>query len=92
MAQESVLTSVHQIDSDIAGALNRVGACTIGMICGFLPQYTWNQVFAAVDRLSREGGLLITRHGRFDYLISLAPAPLAMPTGHQPDQTKKEKV
>lgn len=92
MAHESTLTRVGGIDSGIANVLDRMGACTIGMICGFLPQYTWNQVFAAVDRLSREGELVITRQGRFDYLISLAPAPPAMPTGHQPDQPKKEKV
>jgi hypothetical protein len=31
-----------------------------------LPELTWNQVFLAVDSLSRRGEIVLTRHG-FDY-------------------------
>ena len=73
MLHEPVQNPVRSIDTDVAEVLEQVGACTIGRICGLLPQYTWNQLFAVVDRLSREGAIVIKRHGRFDYLVSLSP-------------------
>ncbi len=33
-----------------------------------LPQYTWNQIFHAVDQLAREGWIVLRRHG-FDYAL-----------------------
>jgi hypothetical protein len=69
---EPIQSAVRLIDTDVAGVLQAMGACTIGRICGLLPHYTWNQVFAVVDRLSREGAIVIKRHGRFDYLVSLS--------------------
>lgn len=71
--QEPIQSAVRLIDTDVAEVLQEIGACTMGRICGLLPRYTWNQVFAVVDRLSREGAIVIKRHGRFDYLVSLAP-------------------
>lgn len=73
MSTNYIQDPVHQVDTDIIEVLERMGGCTIGLLCGFLPQYTWNQVFAVVDRMSREGSLIITREGRFDYLISPVP-------------------
>lgn len=35
--------------------------------------HTWNRLFAATDRLSREGALAIRRIDRGTYLISLGP-------------------
>jgi hypothetical protein len=36
-----------------------------------LPQYSWNQVFHAVDRLARRGNITLGRHG-FEYTIARA--------------------
>ena len=38
-----------------------------------LPSYGWNQVFAAVDRLSRKDLLLLRRADRTSYLVALGP-------------------
>ncbi len=35
--------------------------------------HTWNQLFAATDRLSRDGALSVRRVDRGTYLISLGP-------------------
>lgn len=35
--------------------------------------HTWNRLFAATDRLSRDGALAIRRVDRGTYLISLGP-------------------
>jgi hypothetical protein len=33
-----------------------------------LPQYTWNQIFHAVDQLTRFGKIVLRRH-RYDYTV-----------------------
>jgi hypothetical protein len=33
-----------------------------------LPQYTWNQIFHAVDQLARFGNIVLRRH-RYDYTV-----------------------
>jgi hypothetical protein len=38
-----------------------------------LPAYGWNQVFAAVDRLSRENRLSLKRVDRNTYVVGLGP-------------------
>jgi hypothetical protein len=52
--------------------LARVGACTLDELNERLLSCSWNQVFAAVDRLSREGGVILQRPDSSDYLLSLA--------------------
>jgi hypothetical protein len=64
------------IESVIFQELQRSGACTFEELVTALPDYSWNQVFIAVDQLSRDGLLQLKRQGRFDYLISTAPKNL----------------
>jgi hypothetical protein len=33
-----------------------------------LPEYTWNQIFHAVDRLAREGKIVLRRH-HYEYTL-----------------------
>lgn len=40
-----------------------------------VPYYSWNQMFAAVDRLSRGGTVTLQRPDSSDYCLSLAPCP-----------------
>ncbi len=46
------------------------GSCTLNELVQALPEYTWNQIFTAVDRLSRDGTLLLQRPTRFEYVIA----------------------
>jgi ActR/RegA family two-component response regulator len=40
-----------------------------------VPAYSWAQVFAAVDRLSRQGTLTVSRASRFGYVLSVGSDP-----------------
>lgn len=62
-----------EIESALFGELQRKGPCTLEDLVRALPAYSWNQVFAAVDRLSREGKLILRHPTRFDYLVSIGP-------------------
>ena len=61
------------LESAIRQELARVGACTLEELNEKLPYYSWNQVFAAVDRLNREGTVTLQRPNSSDYILSLAP-------------------
>jgi hypothetical protein len=37
------------------------------LVC-LMPQYTWNQIFQAVDQLARSNKIVLRRH-RFDYML-----------------------
>jgi hypothetical protein len=65
------MSQASEKDRVILQVLRERGPCTIDELIYALPGFTWNQVFSAVDRLSREGGLAIQRSSRFDYLVSL---------------------
>lgn len=53
--------------------LARVRTCTLEELNERLPHSSWNQVFAAVDRLSRAGTVTLQRPDSSDYILSLAP-------------------
>ncbi len=59
------------IEGDIFQALVRMGPCAFDDLVRALPSYSWNQVFAAVDRLSREGTLRLSHPARCDYQVSI---------------------
>jgi hypothetical protein len=67
MAQEASL------ESAIFHQLARVGTCSLDELTALLPGYSWAQVFAAVDRLTREGTVALSHPAPFRYLLSLAP-------------------
>jgi hypothetical protein len=71
MLLESTLEHVAQIDLDILSELEQLGTCTFEELAAALPEYTLTNVFAAVDRLSHDGRLALTRQGNFDYRISI---------------------
>jgi hypothetical protein len=67
MAQEFLIESaIHQ-------QLTRAGTCSLDELAALLPGYSWAQVFAAVDRLTREGTVALKHPAPFRYLLSLAP-------------------
>ncbi len=63
------------VDSVICCEVTRVVSCTFDELIHRLPAYSWAQVFSAVDRLSREGTLTVSRTRCFGYVVSIGPAP-----------------
>ncbi len=60
------------IEELIARELTRRGACTLELLAQRLQTCTWNQVFMAVDTLSRKGAIVLRPLPRFQYMVSLA--------------------
>lgn len=48
------------------------GACTLELLAQRLQTCTWNQVFMAVDSLSRKGTIVLRPLPHFQYMVSLA--------------------
>lgn len=61
----------HDVDQAIIHDLTAHGACQVEDMVERLAGFTWNQVFSAIDRLSREGTLALQRPARFGYEISI---------------------
>jgi len=81
MAREDPMLRTGSLESAIRQELAQVGTCTLEELNERLPYYSWNQVFAEVDRLSREGAVVLRRQDSSDYILSLAQHPSAN-TGH----------
>jgi len=71
------MAQVHapSIDSVICHEVAKVESCTFDELVQWLPAYSWAQVFAAVDRLSRQGTLMVSRTRCFGYTVSIGPTP-----------------
>jgi hypothetical protein len=61
----------QDIDQAIIEELTALGACQVEDMVERLTGFTWNQVFSAIDRLSRDGTLMLQRPARFGYEISI---------------------
>jgi len=70
--EEPFVAQREDVESAILETLERGGPCSLDELYQTLSAYSWNQVFAAVDRLTRNGRLLLRRPGRFDYWVSIA--------------------
>jgi DNA-binding transcriptional regulator PaaX len=66
------MTLAYSIESAIHQQLARAGTCSLDELAALLPGYSWAQVFAAVDRMTREGTVALKHPGQFRYLLSLA--------------------
>lgn len=75
---------VPSIESVICHEVTSLVSCTLDELVQRLPTYSWAQVFEAVDRLSRQGALRLSRVSRFDYVLSVVsdpPLPSSRETG-----------
>lgn len=72
------MTQAHppNLDSDICNEVTRLVACPLHELAQRLPAYSWAEVSAAVDRLSRQGTLTLTGTKCFGNVVSLGPFPL----------------
>lgn len=61
----------QDIDQAIVHDLTAHGTCQVDDMVERLAGFTWNQVFSAIDRLSRDGTLALQRPARFGYEISI---------------------
>ncbi len=55
----------------ILGAVQRAHGCDLDMLTKSLSDLSWGQVFLEVDRLSRDGQVLVTLDTRGRYMIQL---------------------
>lgn len=67
------MRQTDSLESAIRQELTQVGTCTLEELTKRLPYYSWNQLFAEVDRLSRDGTVTLQRPRSSDYTLSLAP-------------------
>jgi hypothetical protein len=59
-----------EVEGMLINVLERIHTATLEQIVELLPQLSWNEVFHAVDSLSRRGGITLIRRG-FAYDVSL---------------------
>ncbi len=69
----------QEIDQAIIQELKTFGVCQVEDVVERLTGFTWNQVFAAIDRLSRNGTVVLQHPGRFGYEISMLPGRSSTP-------------
>lgn len=87
------MTSTSSIQSAIRTDLILKGPCTLQALLNRLPQYSWSEVFAAIDQLSREGSLVLRHPTRFDYEVSIAPVqPTFRPSARRSDAGGDEEL
>ncbi len=67
------MAQAYSLESAIHQQLALVNSCSLDELAALLPGYSWAQVFAAVDRMTREGTVTLKHPGQFRYLLSLAP-------------------
>jgi len=63
------------VDSAIFHEVTSLVSRTLDELVQRLPIYSCVHVFAAVDRLSRQGTLRLNRASRFGYVLSVCSAP-----------------
>jgi hypothetical protein len=81
MSINALLESVHEVHAvrgeqhhsdtitkTILDHLNEQTVISLDSLICLMPQYTWNQIFQAVDQLARSKKIVLRRH-RFDYML-----------------------
>jgi hypothetical protein len=71
-------TNASAQEKAVIEMLRTSGPCCLDDLVTYLPNLSWGEVFVAVDRISRDGRLLIRRLGCSSYQITL-PSQLASP-------------
>lgn len=77
MASEDCMLPTDIVDElalelAIIEELARVDTCTFDALVSQLPGCSWAQVFSTVDRLRREGSVILLRVRSSDHVLSLA--------------------
>lgn len=61
-------TESKSLEAVILGHLDEQAVIGLDALVILLPDYSWNQIFHAVDRMARCGGITLRRH-RSEYTI-----------------------
>ncbi len=64
-------TTMTPIEEAIVEKLRIIGPCSLEEVLTCLPNFKWGEVFAAVDRMSRDGRVLLRQVGFSTYQITL---------------------
>ena len=59
------------IEAAIIELLRISGPCCVDDVVRYLPDLSWGEVFGAVDRMSRDGRVLLSQLGYSTYQITL---------------------
>ena len=59
------------VEEAIIEQLRLRGPCTLDDVVTYLPDFSWGEVFRAIDRMSRRGGVLYYRLRSSTYQIAL---------------------
>lgn len=63
------MTDHTTVEDQVIDLVHRAQACDLEAITRYCPNLTWNQVFLAVDGLSRSGELRLVLRGRGLYTV-----------------------
>jgi uncharacterized protein RhaS with RHS repeats len=75
------MTSHTPVTDRVLGTVQRAHGCDLDTLTNSLSDLSWGQVFLEVDRLSREGQVLVTRDTEGRYMIRL-PDHTGVPASH----------
>jgi hypothetical protein len=64
----TILLSGERLKADILERLHEEAVIGLDALVDTLPNYSWNQVFHAVDQLARSGEIVLRRH-QYDYTL-----------------------
>lgn len=67
------------LESTILEKLAQVGTCTIEELYQRLPSYSWGEVFSVVDRLTRQGTIVVKNPAPSCYFLSLIACRVNLP-------------
>jgi predicted nucleic acid-binding Zn-ribbon protein len=65
------MTTHAPVTDRILGAVKHSHGCDLDTLAESVPELTWNQVFLEIDRLSRQGEILVTCDTGGRYMIQL---------------------
>jgi len=60
-----------EFEARVLQEMDQLGACTLDELVRALHDYTWVQVFIVVDRLSRNGALMLRHPTPFEYVVEV---------------------
>ena len=64
------MTQHTTVEDQVIDILHKAYACNLEEVTRQCPNLTWNQVFLAVDRLSRSGEIMLVPRGRGTYTVT----------------------
>ena len=73
LSLDSSVSRSDRLTETIAHTLMRGEECRLETLLETCSGFTWNQVFLAIDRMSRTGQLLLKRGASGDYSVSVLP-------------------